>query len=227
MKSAAQVMLCLWTMVVTAQELPCLVESTNHGGGVYSYTFRQGDIPYVWGLSTNGAYLFLHLHGILEAVDPPGWTHSISPSGRITWTPTNGLVFLEEPITFTVRSCLTESATYGFTWSDGAPSGVIAGLLYTVPEHAPTIFGGAQSFVYVGPVLPALAIERTAANTVIRWPAAAQGLTLETADALAPGTAWNTVTNQPVVVGTGFNVTIESAQAAQFFRLRTPCSSPP
>src|SRR6266545_6956954 len=132
MKSAAQVMLCLWTMVVTAQELPCLVESTNHGGGVYSYTFRQGDSPYIWGISpTNGAYLFVHSQGILEAEDPPGWTHSISPSGRITWTPTNRLVFLEEPITFTVRSCLTESATYAFDWSDGAPVGVIVGLLYT------------------------------------------------------------------------------------------------
>ena len=227
MKSAAQVMLLLWTMAVTAQELPCRVESTDHGDGRFSYTFSQGNIPYVWGLSTNGAYLFVHSQRIVEVLDPPGWTHSISSAGRITWTPTSTLVLLEEPITFTVRSCLTESATYGFEWFDGAPSGVIAGLLYTVPEHAPTLFGGAQSFSYVGPVRPALAIERTATNTVIRWTTAAQGLTLEAADELAPLTAWRTVTNQPVVVGTNFNVTIESAQAAQFFRLMIPCSASP
>ena len=112
MQTLASVIVCACGLVAMAHGTPCVVESTDHGGGLFSYTFRRGDDAYVWGLGTDLGTVYLQSYGVVEVQEPPGWTHSISPSGRITWSVTNGVAFLDEPVTFTVRSCLTESAIY-------------------------------------------------------------------------------------------------------------------
>ena len=103
MKTLASVIVFAFCIVPMAYGIPCIVESTDHGGGLFSYTFRRGDDPYVWGLGTDFGTVYLQSYGVIEVQEPPGWTHSISPSGRITWAVTSGVAFLDEPATFTVN----------------------------------------------------------------------------------------------------------------------------
>ncbi|MBI2929746.1 MAG: hypothetical protein HYY24_29150 [Verrucomicrobia bacterium] len=85
--------------------------------------------------------------------------------GLITWTVTNGVVFLEEPVVFSVRSCLTEARTYASATTD--PLSVIIGAAYTLPDHR-VFAGGYQRFDFVGPALPQLSIQDTATNVTVR-----------------------------------------------------------
>jgi hypothetical protein len=221
----AQMILLICLSVTTAHGDLCAVQSTNHGGGLFSYTFQRGDEPYVWGLGTSFGIIELQCYGVREVQSPPGWNHSVSSSGRITWTVTNGLVFLDEPVTFSVRSCLTEAATYRTTaeWGPEGPLGYIAGVAFTAPGHVQTINGGIQYVEFIGPTLPTLSIERASPDVIIRWPAEAQGLQLEAVDQLAVSASWRSVTNLPMVVNSMYEVRLPATNAAMFFRLVTSC----
>lgn len=225
MRKLVQMCLLVCLSITTAHGALCFVQSTNHGGGLFSYTFQRGDEAYVWGLSTTFSAIDMQCHGAREIQDPPGWNHSISPAGRITWTVTNGLVFLDEPVTFSVRSCLTESTTYRVTeqWGPEGPAGYIAGVAFTLPEHMQTFYGGIQFFEFIGPALPSLSIERAIPDVIIRWPVEAQGLQLEAVDQLGPVGAWTSVTNLPAVVNSMFEVRLPVTDSAKFFRLAASC----
>ncbi len=226
MRKLVRIILLLCLLATTAHGSLCFVQSTNHGGGLFSYTFRRGDDPYVWGMGTNFGIIQMQSYGVVEVQDPPGWEHSVSPSGRITWTVTNGLVFLDEPVTFSVRSCLTQSATYPTTleWGPEGPDGWLASVAFTLPDHAQTTYGGVQFFEFVGPVLPLLSIERAISDVFVRWPAEAQGLQLEEIDQLGASATWTAVTNLPTVVNSMFEVRLPASDPAKFFRLAAPCS---
>jgi hypothetical protein len=212
--------------VTTTHGELCFLQSTNHGGGWFSYTFQHGDDPYVWGLGTNFGFIELQCYGVLEVQDPPDWTHSVSASGRVTWMVTNGLVFLDEPVTFSVRSCLTQSAIYGTTPPSGPndPAAYLVSVAYTRPEHEPTMFGGIQYFEFVGPALPTLSIARASPDILLRWSGDALGLQLEASAQLGAAASWTSVTNQPALVNSMFVVRLPAAEAAKFFRLSAPCN---
>ncbi len=210
----------------STQSLPCLVSSTNLGGGLFSYTFQRGNLPYIWGVRTNTDYytdyIGLQSYGILGVQDAPGWTHTVSPSGLITWKVTNGIVFLDQPVTFTVQSCLTES-TESTNYS-GVNRGFIVGALYSLPDFTYFFEGGYQSFNFIGPALPRLGISQIGTSTTVSWSAEAQGLQLEASDRLDTLASWESITNIPTIVGSKYNVGISATSRQKFFRLVIPCS---
>lgn len=224
--SLARTFLLVFAIVNTAQGLPCLGESTNLGGGLFSYTFQRGSDPGVWGISTNEGSVWLQSYGILDVQDAPGWTHTISSSGMITWiswTVTNGIVFLDDPVTFSIRSCLTESVTYTNTSRGGIVGGII-GVVYELPGRTNVLVGGYQGFDFVGPALPSLSIGQSGTNVTVQWSAQAQGLQLEASDRLDVSALWTTVTNVPVIVDSKFTVEMPSTDRQKYFRLVCPCT---
>jgi hypothetical protein len=66
-----------------------------------------------------------------------------------------------------------------------------------------------------------LRIERFNSQVLVRWPAAATNLLLESATNLLPGAVWSAVTNVPVVLGDE-NVVTNDAVGMRFYRLRGP-----
>ena len=214
-------MAALFAAAEFASGLPCDVVSTNDGNGLFTFTFQRGDTPYVWGLQTNGS-ITLQAYGVLEVRDPPGWTHSVLDPGLITWRPTGGTNFLDEPVSFSLRCCLTEATVYEQT-SDTYPPGIILGIVYALPERTEMLGGGYQSFTYIGPALPRLTIEQSGPDLLIRWPASALGLAVETSN-FAPDSAWIRLAGAPVLSGTTWMMKIDAQPSPQFFRLITPCS---
>src|SRR6266542_1585578 len=223
MKSVAQLLLLICALITTAQGVPCIVESTNHGGGLFSYTFRRGDDPHVWGIRTNAGMIHLQAHGVLDVQNPPGWTHSISSSGVIAWTVTNGIVFLDEPVTFWLRSCLTESAPYSGITS-GGPFAAISGSLYALPERTQILGGGYQAFDFAGPAPPTRTIQRRLEDVIVRWSSDVQGLRLEAADGLDLSGSWTSVINEVTIENGKFTVNLPAGESARFFHLVTPCT---
>src|SRR4051794_17183607 len=146
-----------------AQDLPCYLQSTNDGHGLFTYTLQRGIVPYVWGLTPQYDRIEVQSYGILEVQEPPGWTHTVSASGMIYWTVLSGIVYLEEPLTFTVRSCLSESALY--TKPDWLR---IWATVYMLPDHK-TYAGGYQGFDYTGPTFPHLSIGQSGTNVIVQW----------------------------------------------------------
>ncbi len=217
----ARLFLVILVVVNTAQGFPCLVESTNHGGGLFSYTFRRGDDPYVWRLGTNGGFILLQSHRVLEVQDAPGWTHSISSSGLITWTVPSGIQFLDEPVTFSVRSSLTDSVTYA-GGTNGNNIGRIIGTVYELPGRTNYLGGGFQSFGFVGPALPSLSVSRNGTSVTVSWAADVQGLQLEASERSGTLASWSSVTNVPVIVDSKFTVELPSSDPQKFFRLASP-----
>jgi len=216
------IILFLRAFVNPAPALPCEVDSTHDGNGLFTYTFHRGDLPYVWGLGTNNG-LGLQSYGILEVQDPPGWTHAVESGGWITWHPTTGFVFLDEPVTFSVRSCLSETATYDHWWPPGPyPRGTIVGAVYELPGRTNFLGGGYQNFIFTGPARPSLAIERNGSDIVLGWSTLAQRCRLEATDQSQPQAIWTSVTNAPVIVATNFTVTLPATNSPRFFRLVTP-----
>jgi len=165
----------------------------------------------------------LRTYGVLDVQDPPGWTHSISSSGLIAWTVTNGIVFLDEPVTFWLRSCLTESAPYIRFAPDGSFLGVF-GSVYALPERTESLGGGYQVFDFVGPAPPTLTMQRQLEDVIIRWPADIQESRLEAADRLDSSGSWTPVTNAVTIEDSKFTVTLPTGDSARFFRLVTPCT---
>lgn len=66
-----------------------------------------------------------------------------------------------------------------------------------------------------------LRIERLGSQVLLRWPAAATNLLLESATNLAPGTLWSLVPEVPVVLGDE-NVVTNDAVGMRFYRLHGP-----
>jgi hypothetical protein len=44
-------------MDAAADPLPCQVESSNDGNGLYAYTFHRDDVPHVWGYPRRAQYV--------------------------------------------------------------------------------------------------------------------------------------------------------------------------
>ena len=66
---------------------------------------------------------------------------------------------------------------------------------------------------------PVLNIVKSLNNVVISWPTNQIGFTLQSAAQLAPPLAWTTVPLDPVIVGSEYKVTTNTASAQQFYRL--------
>ena len=199
--------------------LPADVVSTTDSNGLFTVTFQRGDTPYVWGLTTNDA-ISLYAYGVLQVHTPPGWTHTMVDPHWIIFKPTGGTNFLDDPVTFSIRSCLTEPARYEGT-SGQYTAGTIVGAVYALPERTEILGGGYQNFGYLGPALPHLAIERSGPDILLRWPASALGLYVETSDLK---TTWTSVEGTPAISGSSWVMQVPAQLSPRFFRLVTPCS---
>ena len=151
----------LGCMDAVADSLPCQVDSSNDGNGLYAYTFHRDDAPYVWGWTwtTNGG-IWMQFYGVREVQDPPGWSHRIDASGAVFWSPSQLPVYLDDPVTFSIRSCLAQTTTYTNWWPPGPyPVGTIVGGGSELPGQTNFLEGGYQNFGFAGPALPTLSIE--------------------------------------------------------------------
>jgi len=64
-----------------------------------------------------------------------------------------------------------------------------------------------------------LSITRGAGTVTLRWPASAADYFLESTAALGPGAVWDLVFDVPTLEGDSFALTVNSTEAAQFYRL--------
>jgi hypothetical protein len=214
----------LFLCVDAAADTLVEVDSFHDGAGLYTYTFHRGDMPYVWGwMTTNNGNIWMQSYGIREVQDPPGWTHSISASGGISWRPFALPAYLDDPITFSIRSCLAVTTTYTNFWPPGIyPLGGIVGEVYELPGRTNFVEGGYQNFIFTGPALPTLSAGLQGSQLVLSWPTLARECNLERCDALLRHPVWQSVTNSPSTVGTNFTVTLPAAASSGMFRLAIP-----
>lgn len=227
MKRVIGILWCTLATAASAQTEICHVTSTNHGGGVFSYTFARGNTDYVWGIG-NGPFTLPGSGSILlkslEVVDvqsPPGWTATVT-NDLIEWQKANELVYLDDPITFVLRSRLTEGAFYPVQFSDpNGMFGVILGQIFRPPDPVP-IHGGFERFAYIGPTYPKLSIAFSSPTVELRWSTNTVGFELQSMATSAPGNVWSSINATPQVMGTNYAVTVPASQSGELFRLRRP-----
>jgi len=214
--SGALILTCIQSALADALTVAC----TNDANGLYSYTFSKGAAPYVWGLTTNGLGLSLQSYGVIQTIQPPNWEASVDPSGLIVWTVTNGIVYLDEPVTFSVRSTFAVPRVYD-SWGNRGPflKGYVVGSVYLRPDPQP-LGGGYENFNFVGPDPTALTIHKVGGNVVLDWYSGLTGFQLQATTNLSNAAGWRSVTNVPVVVNTRCFVTNTVPANHQFFRLK-------
>jgi hypothetical protein len=129
------------------------VTSTTDGNGLYSYTFNLGSSSDVWGVSPDNGDIYMQSHGIIDVINPPGWTDTVDANGFITWQPASGTVYVGQPsLTFSVLSSDTDSTLYN-QWGVSDPTyleGAISGTLFTLPDYQ-GVSSGYETFSYLGP----------------------------------------------------------------------------
>ena len=219
------VILALLQFLMQGHAQVTTMQSSNPEPGVFQYTFQHGGGSLVHGLEYNSGTIQLYFPGSLQVEDLPGWQHEIHSSGRVMWTVTNGLTFVEAPITFQARSCLSAVKVY----SGNAPNdllGPYAAVLaryYSYPDHRPLPIVGYEALNYLGPALPTLFVEQNGTNIILRGSDVSPGFVLETSSDLALQEQWSALPDPPSV--TNFEVVLRLPAFSQstFFRLRYPC----
>lgn len=209
-------MVFLFGVSLQAQPLAAHVESSADGEGWFTYTFSRGEAPYVWGIDPVYGAIQMQSYGVLEIVDPPGWTHTLSSTDEIQWRTTDQIRFLDEPVTFRLRSCLTLSTQYR-----GLGPGFILGAVFALPGRTNYLAGGYEVFEFVGPARTELKIERFGTNITVSWPTNAGSLVLEGNAKPSDPSGW------VEIAATGEESSRHLAQIpatdpARFFRLRSP-----
>jgi hypothetical protein len=206
---------------VLSQAEPASFESAHLGPGFFSYTFRRGDVQAVWGFENNSGIIRLYFPGAVAVENPATWSRALDSLGRITWSVPAGPIFLDEPITFTVRSCLNAVTTYSGT-SDGlGPYGSIFTTLYELPDYRRSDIVGFQALTYPGPALPVLTIERAGTDMILRGSAVSDGFILEASGGLDTSAQWLRV---PTTISNfEFTLQVPAVEGLRFFRLRHPC----
>jgi len=121
-------------------------------------------------------------------------THSSSVAGNLNWS-----VFNQ---TFTANRV---SATLTFASQNSGNGGIFLDTISVSPE-----------------VVPTLAIARSGNQAAVSWTTNAADFHLVSTPSLSPPITWTAVTNQPVINGPSFVVTIQATNSAQFFRLELP-----
>ena len=72
------------------------------------------------------------------------------------------------------------------------------------------------------PVPPTLLVQFSPGVFTFRWPTNATGFFLESSPLAGTPPVWTTVSPPPTVVGTNFNVSVNTVSGPLFFRLRHP-----
>jgi len=197
------------------------VTSSTDGQGLYTYTFSKGSQPYVWGLSTNTA-IYLQSYGVLGTSQPTNWIASFDESGRIVWSATNGIVFIEDPVIVSVRSIFKTSRAYK-SWDDEPPvfrKGFALGTIYGITNHEPLSLA-IEDFESIGPDPTTLSIRQNNNNSVvISWYSALTNGQLEATKNLSDSNSWTPVTNKPVISGDHLFVTNSASPSPRFYRLK-------
>jgi hypothetical protein len=211
----------LVTAFLSARGQGLTVTSSTDGNGLYTYTFSKGTQPVVWGLSTNTS-IYLQSYGVVETSQPTNWTASFDTFGRIVWTVPNGIDYIDDPVTVTVRSTFKTARTYD-SWGEEESSvfrrGFVLGYAYELPNH--DLIGlGIENFASIGPDPTALSIHRKDSQHVVSWFSGLTNSQLETATSLSAAALWSSVTNVPVIVGERAFVTNSTTATARFYRLR-------
>ena len=214
----------VWAQAAQADN-SLVVVSTNNGRGLYSYTFSRGIASYFWGVPGTGVIL-IQSYGILQTSQPPGWSVSIDTNSLVTWQHTNGIGYLDLPVTFSILSSYPVPKTYDGIISSPFSVGFLLGGVYSAHDGN-ALGGGFTEFIFTGPdpnPIPTLSVQRAGTNIVISWPAAITGFTLESCVNLSASPVWTTVTNAAVTVGDQTCVTNALLDGAMFFRAGKPAN---
>jgi hypothetical protein len=198
-------------------QIPCVLESSHDGNGLYTYTFDRGDVSYAWGFLPNNGYISIQSFEVVEVVTPPGWTSTANSNGVVTLSLDVGAVYFEAPVSFSIRSASTTASNYLFT-TFGCE--IFSGV-YSIATHD-LLAGGYQAFDYVGPEPGVrLQVARSGTNAVLNWPVTANRYILETISDLGKQTnAWKEVTDSPVLAGWQKFVTNAFSDGNRLYRLR-------
>ena len=197
------------------------VSSSTDGNGLYTYTFAKGPQPFVWGLSTNTA-IYMQSYGVVQTTQPANWDASFDSFGRIVWSVPNGIDYIDDPVTVTVRSIFKTSRTYD-SWGEEEPSvfrrGFVLGYAYELPNH--DVLGlGLENFVFIGPDPTTLSIQRDGNSVVVSWYSGLTNSQLEASTSLSPSALWSPVTNVPVIGRDRAFITNSVTALPRFYRLR-------
>lgn len=123
------------------------VVSSNSTPGRWHWFFTKGDENTIWGLEGS---IRIQSYGVQQVYSPTGWSYT-NDGGFITWTPTNGTVFIHNAaIEFGVQSAFTNSVTYTNNPGLFFPRGWLSGWLYTT-NYTPLGVPGTEEFVITGP----------------------------------------------------------------------------
>jgi hypothetical protein len=223
--------------------------NTDYPGGTYDYNFNYADIfsnfdnaDVIFDVSTND----LHATSI-PAFTPACWTamQSVDPAQSfiLNWnayTLTSGADYAFTFITISDHSSglqvISPSGPPGITATNIPAGTLLYGRVYDVSlyfseRQTPPDQGISDAQITVGwdnltmatlQTLPLwLQIAPAGTNVLLTWPAAATNYQLQAAASLSAASAWNVVTNQPVVSGTMNFLTLPAANPSTFFRLST------
>jgi hypothetical protein len=144
----------VWSCTASAQSLVRVASATD-GNGLFSYTFAPVSSSYIWGVSP-GNGIVLQSHAVLETISPPGWVASVDADELVSWTAASGTVFMDVPLTFSVRSAFTGVALYDQLLGSGDiyQGGIVGGMAYDLADYS-EITVGLERFSFFGPqVIP-------------------------------------------------------------------------
>jgi hypothetical protein len=213
-----QVLIFISLLARVNAQYPAVLESTHDGAGLYSYTFDQGDVPFVWGFVPAFGWIMIQSYEVREIVVPPRWTAMSDSNGVVLLSVTNGIAYLGDgPVTFSIRSASSTPTNYSFLTA----SCEIVGSFYDSATHSYQ-GSGYQTFDYVGPQhLVRLQIERSGSDVVLRWPVTTSSYVLEsTSDPALPASSWTRVQGVPINVGVDRFLTNDVSGTYRCYRLR-------
>jgi hypothetical protein len=112
------------------------------------------------------------------------------------------------------------SATLAITVTPGSVGTITNQASVTTAVLDPDPADNTRTTVAVVISRPVLAVNSSPAQVVFSWPTNAAGFVLEYTDTLAPPINWDTATNNVVIAGDRFTVTIDAPGGNRFYRLK-------
>jgi MYXO-CTERM domain-containing protein len=157
------------------------VDSSNDGGGLFSYVVTRGADPYLFGGMSSSLFIRVPSYGVVDTFDPPGWQSITTDPHTVTWQYLGTWVLDNETVTCQLQSVSSSGITYDqLDPAASYPQGYVMGDVYDTNHQLYTSSGGGdvtsinivgyERFSFTGPVIPepALALLGLLALAVFR-----------------------------------------------------------
>jgi hypothetical protein len=145
------------------------VNSSDDGGGLFSYVVTRGADPYLFGGMSSSLFIRVPSYGIVATYDPPGWRSVTTDAHTVTWQYQGTWVLDSEVVTCALQSVSSSAIDYDDLDPSGTyPQGYVMGDVYTTNHQLYSSAGGGdvtsinvvgyERFQFIGPVVPEPAI---------------------------------------------------------------------